>query len=160
MGCEESRTIDDGNPRENDVDFIREGEHRRNNGIDILTKYEGILVSSENFQDTIIYSDQELEEKVRAFIATKIPDKDNPNNLEPNILDDILTRSYKIDFTTHVVIAVNGVKITRIQTKAGNYVLHHQGQTGSSTNYYAYVVKRLPSKPILIFEPQKPMLYD
>ena len=60
MGFEESRTIDDGNPREKDVDFIREGEHRGNNDIEILTKYEGVLVSSENFQDTIIYSDQEL----------------------------------------------------------------------------------------------------
>ena len=148
MGCEESRTIDIENPR------------ARNNEIEIIAKYEGILESSESFEDTIIYSDKELEEKVRTFIATKIPSKDNPNYHEPNILDDILTQSYQIDFSKHVVIAVNGVKINRIQTIAGNYVLYHQGQPGSSTNYYAYVVRRLPSNPILIFEPEKPSLYD
>ena len=156
MGCEESRTIEceKRRPARGPRDTIETEE------IEIINTYKGILCTAKSFKDTIIYSDQDLEEKVTQFIATQVPVNGNPSKQEPNTLDDILTRSYKIDFNEYVVIAVNGVKIDRIGTKLGNYVLYHKGETRSSTEYCAYVVRKLLGTPKLIFEPSKPTLFD
>ena len=53
------------------------------------------------FTDTIIKSDNELEDKLRSFISIKVK-KENSEELTYNTEDEILTKSIKVDFKRHI----------------------------------------------------------
>ena len=74
----------------------------------LIKKYKGELTKNSMFTDTIIKSDNELEDKLRSFIALKVK-KENSEELTYNTEDEILTKSIKVDFKRQYIIALNGI---------------------------------------------------
>ena len=74
----------------------------------LIKIYKGELTKNSMFTDTIIKSDNELEDKLRSFIVLKVK-KENSDELTYNINDEILTKSIKVDFKRQYIIALNGI---------------------------------------------------
>ena len=130
MGCDEVRTMVEDDPS-------------ANNNI-CRAVATGLLRSDLNFTDTIIYNQQDLDDKLRIFIPTKIQKKDT-NTTEYNTKDDILTNSITIDFDKQCLLAINGVnRVFRVEEGLdGDYVIFHDNLPGSPNQYIALVVKKL-----------------
>ena len=149
MGCEQIVTFDSIEDNENS------NSPSQNNNL-LIRQYAGLLSEDNNFSDTIIKSNDELNEKLRSFIPSKIK-KDN--NLTYNIYDDILTKSEKVDFQEEYIIAINGVnKVIRVDEMNGKYLIFHDNQPKEKNSYVAIVVKKISgNKPEFIFaSPKRP----
>ena len=153
MGCEESRTIEDvQTPQQVQVATIRP--------LTIEKKMTGLLEKDLHFQDCLIQSENDLENKIRMFIPTKKPDENNPEQLVPNIQDDIVTSSLKVDFDKNYVIAMSAINITNVSEVKGCYLVYHDNQAKSSGTYCAVVVEKLPGNPEIKLASPKPIPTD
>ena len=141
MGCEESRTIEE-------------------RPLTIEKKMTGLLEKDLHFQDCLIQSENDLENKIRMFIPTKKPDENNPEQLVPNIQDDIVTNSIQVDFDKCCVIAMSAINITNVSEVKGCYLVYHDNQAKSSGTYCAVVVERLPGNPEIKLASPKPTPTD
>lgn len=153
MGCEESRTIEDvQTPQQVQVATIRP--------LTIEKKMTGLLQKDLHFQDCLIQSENDLENKIRMFIPTKKPDENNPEQLVPNIQDDIVTNTIQVDFDNYCVIAMSAINITNVSEVKGCYLVYHDNQAKSSGTYCAVVVERLPGNPEIKLASPKPTPTD
>ena len=153
MGCEESRTIDDAQTPQQ----VQEATTRP---LTIEKKMTGLLEKDLHFQDCLIQSENDLENKIRMFIPTKKPDENNPEQLVPNIQDDIVTSSLKVDFNKNYVIAMSAINITNVSEVKGCYLVYHDNQAKSSGTYCAVVVEKLPGNPEIKLASPKPIPTD
>ena len=116
----------------------------------LIKKYKGELTKNSMFTDTIIKSDNELEDKLRSFIALKVK-KENSEELIYNTEDEILTKSIKVDFKRQYIIALNGINdIDKVQNSDNNYIIYHDNQPSSSDEYIAIIVKKIKGQPSFI----------
>ena len=153
MGCDESRTIEDvQTPQQVQVATIRP--------LTIEKKMTGLLEKDLHFQDCLIQSENDLENKIRMFIPTKKPDENNPEQLVPNIQDDIVTSSLKVNFDKNYVIAMSAINITNVSEVKGCYLVYHDNQAKSSGTYCAVVVEKLPGNPEIKLASPKPIPTD
>ena len=153
MGCEESRTIED-------VQTPQQVQVATTRPLTIEKKMTGLLEKDLHFQDCLIQSENDLENKIRMFIPTKKPDENNPEQLVPNIQDDIVTNSYQVDFDKYCVIAMSAINITNVSEVKGCYLVYHDNQAKSSGTYCAVVVERLPGNPEIKLASPKPTPTD
>ena len=153
MGCDESRTIDD-------VQTPQQVQEATTRPLTIEKKMTGLLEKDLHFQDCLIQSENDLENKIRMFIPTKKPDENNPEQLVPNIQDDIVTSSLKVDFNKNYVIAMSAINITNVSEVKGCYLVYHDNQAKSSGTYCAVVVERLPGNPEIKLASPKPTPTD
>ena len=153
MGCEESRTIDD-------VQTPQQVQVATTRPLTIEKKMTGLLEKDLHFQDCLIQSENDLENKIRMFIPTKKPDENNPEQLVPNIQDDIVTSSLKVDFNKKYVIAMSAINITNVSEVKGCYLVYHDNQAKSSGTYCAVVVEKLPGNPEIKLASPKPIPTD
>ena len=153
MGCEESRTIED-------VQTPQQVQVATTRPLTIEKKMTGLLMKDLHFQDCLIQSENDLENKIRMFIPTKKPDENNPEQLVPNIQDDIVTSSLKVDFNKNYVIAMSAINITNVSEVKGCYLVYHDNQAKSSGTYCAVVVERLPGNPEIKLASPKPTPTD
>ena len=153
MGCEESRTIDD-------VQTPQQVQVATTRPLTIEKKMTGLLEKDLHFQDCLIQSENDLENKIRMFIPTKKPDENNPEQLVPNIQDDIVTSSLKVDFDKNYVIAMSAINITNVSEVKGCYLVYHDNQAKSSGTYCAVVVEKLPGNPEIKLASPKPIPTD
>ena len=109
------------------------------------------------FKDCIINNETEFEDKIVDFIPTKIPDPENDDNEIPNINDDIVTQSLKVDFSLNDIIALSGFnEILKVENNNGNYLIYHDGKKGNKKTYIAIVVEKIITDfPNLQFNPIK-----
>ena len=153
MGCEESRTIED-------VQTPQQVQVATTRPLTIEKKMTGLLEKDLHFQDCLIQSENDLENKIRMFIPTKKPDENNPEQLVPNIQDDIVTSSLKVDFNKNYVIAMSAINITNVSEVKGCYLVYHDNQAKSSGTYCAVVVEKLPGNPEIKLASPKPIPTD
>ena len=153
MGCDESRTIDD-------VQTPQQVQEATTRPLTIEKKMTGLLEKDLHFQDCLIQSENDLENKIRMFIPTKKPDENNPEQLMPNIQDDIVTSSLKVDFDKNYVIAMSAINITNVSEVKGCYLVYHDNQAKSSGTYCAVVVEKLPGNPEIKLASSKPIPTD
>ena len=153
MGCDESRTIDD-------VQTPQQVQEATTRPLTIEKKMTGLLEKDLHFQDCLIQSENDLENKIRMFIPTKKPDENNPEQLVPNIQDDIVTSSIKVDFNKNYVIAMSAINITNVSEVKGCYLVYHDNQAKSSGTYCAVVVEKLPGNPEIKLASPKPIPTD
>ena len=153
MGCEESRTIED-------VQTPQQVQVATTRPLTIEKKMTGLLMKDLHFQDCLIQSENDLENKIRMFIPTKKPDENNPEQLVPNIQDDIVTSSLKVDFDKNYVIAMSAINITNVSEVKGCYLVYHDNQAKSSGTYCAVVVEKLPGNPEIKLASPKPIPTD
>lgn len=153
MGCEESRTIED-------VQTPQQVQVATTRPLTIEKKMTGLLEKDLHFQDCLIQSENDLENKIRMFIPTKKPDENNPEQLVPNIQDDIVTSSLKVDFDKNYVIAMSAINITNVSEVKGCYLVYHDNQAKSSGTYCAVVVEKLPGNPEIKLASPKPIPTD
>ena len=124
----------------------------------LIKKYKGELTKNSMFTDTIIKSDNELEDKLRSFIALKVK-KENSEELIYNTEDEILTKSIKVDFKRQYIIALNGINnVYKVQKSDNNYLIYHDNQPSSSDEYIAIVVKKIKGEPSIILASPKNLL--
>ena len=153
MGCEESRTIDD-------VQTPQQVQVATTRPLTIEKKMTGLLEKDLHFQDCLIQSENDLENKIRMFIPTKKPDENNPEQFVPNIQDDIVTSSLKVEFDKNYVIAMSAINITNVSEVKGCYLVYHDNQAKSSGTYCAVVVEKLPGNPEIKLASPKPIPTD
>ena len=153
MGCDESRTIDD-------VQTPQQVQEATTRPLTIEKKMTGLLEKDLHFQDCLIQSENDLENKIRMFIPTKKPDENNPEQLVPNIQDDIVTSSLEVDFDKNYVIAMSAINITNVSEVKGCYLVYHDNQAKSSGTYCAVVVEKLPGNPEIKLASSKPIPTD
>lgn len=154
MGCEESRTIDDGPKKESKYEQQKEGENL------IVRTLTGLLEKNLEFHDCLIESESDLENKIRMYIPTTKPDENDPNKFSPNIQDDIVTKSLEIDYSKYSIIAMSGININYVSNSNGNYLVRHDGVAKSSGSYCAVVVKRIPGNAQILLASPKPIPTD
>ena len=134
MGCEQIVTFDSIEDNENS------NSPSQNNNL-LIRQYTGLLSQDNTFSDTIIKSNDELNDNLRSFIPSKIK-KDN--NYTYNIYDDILTKSEKVNFQDEYIIAINGIhKVLRVEELNVKYLIFHDNQPKEKNSYVAIVVKRI-----------------
>ena len=134
MGCEQIVTFDSIEDNENSNSPVQ------NNNL-LIRQYTGLLSQDNTFSDTIIKSNDELNDNLRSFIPSQIK-KDN--NYTYNIYDDILTKSEKVNFQDEYIIAINGIhKVLRVEELNGKYLIFHDNQPKEKNSYVAIVVKRI-----------------
>ena len=96
------------------------------------------------FKDCIISNESEFEDKIVDFIPTKIPDPENDDNEIPNINDDIVTQSLKVDFNINCIIALSGIhKVLKVERHNDNYLVYHDGQKGKKILILLLLFKKL-----------------
>lgn len=157
MGCEESRTIGDEPKREPKCE---QGTQQKEGENLIVRTLTGLLEKNLNFQDCLIESESDLENKIRMYIPTTRPDENNPNKFAPNIQDDIVTKSLELNYSEFSIIAMSGVNINYVSNVNGNYLVRHDGVSKSSGSYCAVVVKRIPGNPQMMLASPKPAPTD
>ena len=111
MGCEESRTTGDEPKREPKCE---QGTQQKEGENLIVRTLTGLLEKNLNFQDCLIESESDLENKIRMYIPTTRPDENNPNKFAPNIQDDIVTKSLELNYSEFSIIAMSGVNINYV----------------------------------------------
>ena len=148
MGCDEIRTEEYYEQSEN----INNQTKKRNLCIKM---YSGVLQPDNNFSDVLIKNQEELEEKLRSLIPTKII-KDDSNVPTFNTRDDILTKSAKINFDNNYLIAINGVnQVLRVEEDNGNYLIYHNNQSAPKDKYLALVVSQIGVDPQFFYASPK-----
>ena len=166
MGCDELKTYENEDFQGNEYDNNSYNNNNNNNDNDNGPKdlcrkiFTGFLQQDLKFEDCLIKTQEELDEKLRSYIPTKIK-KENSNALGFNTKDDILTKSANIDFEQNYLIALNGInKVLKVEEMDGNYAIYHDNQPGRKNKYIALVVARIGLNPKFIFaSPKKPFLY-
>ena len=158
MGCEESRTTGDNKPQSQAQQKQKIGSDER--ALTIDKKLTGLLEKELQFQDCLIQSDSDLENKIRLYIPTKKPDENNPGNYVPNLQDDIVTKSLELNYSEFSIIAMSGININYVSNVNGNYLVRHDGVSKSSGSYCAVVVKRIPGNPQMMLASPKPAPTD
>ena len=159
MGCDEINTLEeyeDNKFEENKED--NQFPRAKNLCVKMFT---GVLQKDINFTDSLIKNHEELDEKLRSFIPTKII-KDNSDTPTFNTRDDILTKSHNINFDQYYLIALNGVnRVIRVEEENGNYLIFHDNQPGYKHKYIALVVTQIGDNPTFFYQsPKKPCLDD
>ena len=153
MGCDEIRTLEIDDEQENAPIPIK------TNNL-CIKMYTGVLQKDMNFTDSLIKNQEELEDKLRSFIPTKII-KDDSNVPQFNTKDDILTKCANINFDNNFVIAINGVnRVTRVEEENGNYLIFNDNQPGYKNKYIALVVTKIGENPEFFFDKPKPPFLD
>ena len=152
MGCDEVNTLEPENEQDNN-----EPVSSKNLCVKMLT---GLLQSDCNFTDTLIMNQDELDDKLRLYIPTKIK-KENSDTLIHNLGDRILTKADNIDFNKYYLIAINGVnRVLRVEEENGNYLIVHDNQPGYKNKYIALVVEKLGSNPEFFYASPKKGFLD
>ena len=154
MGCDEIRTLDPEFDQENDGDYAKSQS--------ICSKiYSGRLQIDIVFEDTLIKSQEDLDDKLRCYIPTKIKKPDS-DDLAFNTKDDILTKSANINFSNNYIIALNGInKVVRVEEMDGNYVIYHDNKPGYRNRYVALVVRKIgPNPKFILATPKAPFLNE
>ena len=123
----------------------------------IIKVYRGYLIPDSKFYDTLIKSEEELSQKLRVIIASRVRKDTNSNELTYNIHDDILTKSTNINFEENYVIAINGVfTVLKAEDNNGNYLIYHDNQVCDKNIYNAIVVRKIEGEPrIILATPKK-----
>ena len=153
MGCDQIKTIEE---------FNEPGNNQFPQSKNLCIKmFSGVLQKDINFSDCLIKNNEDLEEKLRSFIPTKIV-KDDSNVPTFNTRDDILTKSANINFDENYLIALNGVnRVLRVDQENGNYLIVHDDQPGYKNKYIALLVTKLEGNPEFFYSsPKKPFLGD
>ena len=154
MGCDEVRTLE--NDPEDEQESNKLGRPK-NLCVKIFT---GLLQSDANFTDTLITNQNELDDKLRYYIPTKIK-KENSDQLSHNLGDLILTKSHDINFSKYYLIAINGVnQVLRVEEENGNYLIVHDDQPGYKNKYIALVVEKLGPNPSFFYASSKKGFLD
>ena len=78
----------------------------------------------------------------------------------PNIQDDIVTSSLKVNFDKNYIIAMRAINITNVSEVKGCYLVYHDNQAKSSGTYCAVVVEKLPGNPEIKLASPKPIPTD
>ena len=149
MGCDEIKTleIDDPQPQENN-------DYQKNKNL-CVRMLEGVLQEDNNFEDCIIKDQEELENKLRSYIPTKIVDHATDTK-RFNTRDDILTKSANIDFSKYYLLAINGVnRVLRVEEENDNYLIIHDNQPAKKNKYIALIVTQLGMNPSLFYASPK-----
>ena len=154
MGCDEVRTL------EQDEDPENNGDNSKPQSLCSQVLY-GRLQIDIVFEDTLIKNQDELDDKLRCYIPTKIKKPDS-DDLTFNTKDDLLTKSAKIDFNNYYVIALNGInKVVRVEEIEGNYIIYHDNKSGYRNRYAALVVRKIGVNPqFKLASPKKPFLNE
>ena len=123
----------------------------------IVKIYRGYLIQDSKFFDTLIKSEEELNQKLRVFIASRVRKDINSKDLIYNIYDDILTKSVNINFENNYVIAINGIyTVLKVEENNGNYLIYHDNQVCETIIYNAIVVRKIEGEPrIILANPKK-----
>ena len=152
MGCDEIKTLE--------LDDQDNEEFAKPQSL-CSKMYTGLLQIDIVFEDTLIKSQDELDDKLRCYIPTKIKKPDS-EGLSFNTKDDLLTKSANIDFNNNYLIALNGInKVLRVEEMDGNYVIYHDNKSGYRNRYVALVVRKIGSNPkFLLASPKKPYLNE
>lgn len=155
MGCEESRTIEDIKKQEKGA--IAVGNPNSPNLAQKMVRGHLEPFGDKKFEDCIIKNEEEFENKIIDFIPTKIPDPNDDNKEIPNVSDDIVTQSLKVDFSLNDIIALSGFnEILKVENNNGNYLIYHDGKKGNKKTYIAIVVEKIITDfPNLQFNPIK-----
>ena len=152
MGCDEIKTleIEDKEPiPKNDDSFGKKNL--------CIKMYSGQLQLNHDFVDSVIKNQEELEDKLRSYIPTKIK-KDDSDVPVFNTRDDILTKSVNINFNECYLIAINGVnRVLRVEEENGNYLIIHDDQPAEKNKYIALVVFQIGSQPEIFYKTPKKM---
>ena len=123
MGCDELKTLEIENEEQNPSNdkFSR----KTNLWVKMYTIY---LQTDNNFVDSCIKSQEELEDKLHSYISTKI--KKNDSDVPYfNTKDDIWTKYANINFNEYYLLAINGVnRVLRVEEDNGNYLIFHDIQ--------------------------------
>ena len=152
MGCDEINTLELGD--NNTPNNYESQENPKKNNL-CLKMIEGVLIEDHDFEDCIIKDQEELEDKLRSYIPTKITDKES-NKPILNTKDDILTKSTLIDFSKYYLIAINGVnRVLRVDEENGNYLIVHDHQPAKKNKYIALVVTQIGENPSLFYDSPK-----
>ena len=152
MGCDEINTLELGD--NNTPNNYESQENPKKNNL-CLKMIEGVLIEDHDFEDCIIKDQEELEDKLRSYIPTKITDKES-NKPILNTKDDILTKSTLIDFSKYYLIAINGVnRVLRVDEENGNYLIVHDHQSGKKNKYIALIVTQIGENPSLFYDSPK-----
>ena len=153
MGCDEIKTIEEFNEPE-------KNEFPQSKNL-CIKMFSGVLQKDINFSDCLIKKNEDLEEKLRSFIPTKIV-KDDSNVPTFNTRDDILTKSANINFNENYLIALNGVnRVLRVDQENGNYLIIHDNQPGYKNKYIDLLVNKLEGNPEFFYSsPKNPFLDD
>ena len=154
MGCDEIKTVEEYEENSENNNYPRPKNL-------CVKMFSGVLQKDINFTDSLIKNLEELDEKLRSFIPTKII-QDNSDIPTFNIRDDILTKSHNINFNEYYLIALNGVnRVLRVEEENGNYLIIHDNQPGYKLKYIALVVTQIGDDPTFFFHaPKKPYLDD
>ena len=152
MGCDEINTLELGD--NNTPNNYESQENPKKNNL-CLKMIEGVLIEDHDFEDCIIKDQEELEDKLRSYIPTKITDKES-NKPILNTKDDILTKSTLIDFSKYYLIAINGVnRVLRVDEENGNYLIVHDHQSAKKNKYIALIVTQIGENPSLFYDSPK-----
>lgn len=137
MGCDELKTLEIENEEQNPTNdkFSR----KTNLWVKMYTIY---LQTDNNFVDSCIKSQEELEDKLHSYISTKI--KKNDSDVPYfNTKDDIWTKYANINFNEYYLLAINGVnRVLRVEEDNGNYLIFHDIQPGDINKYNALVFSK------------------
>ena len=153
MGCDEVKTLE-----------IEDKEHIPKNDDSFGKKnlcikmYSGQLQSDNDFVDSVIKNQEELEDKLRSYIPTKIK-KDDSDVPVFNTRDDILTKSVNINFNENYLIAINGInRVLRVEEENGNYLIFHDEQPAEKNKYIALIVLQIGPQPEIFYKTPKNMI--
>jgi hypothetical protein len=154
MGCTEVSAIEDmkGQEKSNTIGNPTEPNLAEKMVSGIVQPF-----GDKTFKDCIINNESEFDDKIVDFIPTKIPDPENDDNEIPNINDDIVTQSLKVDFNINCIIALSGIhKVLKVERHNDNYLVFHDGQKGKKNTYIAIVVQKIIGGfPTIEFNPPK-----
>ena len=153
MGCDEIKTleIEDKEPiPKSDDPFGKKNL--------CLKMYSGQIQPNNDFVDSVIKNQEELEDKLRSYIPTKIK-KDDSDVPVFNTRDDILTKSVNINFNEYYLIAINGVnRVLRVEEENGNYLIFHDEQPAEKNKYIALIVLQIGPQPEIFYKTPKNMI--
>ena len=151
MGCDEVRTLELEDVEENNGDI---DDQQKSKSL-LIKAYYGRLQIDIVFEDTLIKTQDELDDKLRCYIPTKIKKPDS-DDLTFNTKDDILTKSANIDFNKYYLIALNGInKVLNVEQMDGNYVIYHDNKSGYRNKYVALLVKKIGPNPKFVLASSK-----
>ena len=120
----------------------------------------GMLNEDSDFKDALITNQFDLETRLRDHIPTYFPDPENPNLPKPNLKDDFITKSVKIDFNKRYIIAINGInKVDKVEEVNGDYMIYHDNKPCRKDKYIALIVKKLDGEPQIKFNEPKPKTF-
>ncbi|MCQ2816599.1 MAG: hypothetical protein MJ252_04950 [archaeon] len=125
----------------------------------ILRRTKGFLESDEFF-DCVMTNEEELQKNIKYYIPSYLPDPKNNGETIRNMEDEILTHTFHTDWSKQVIIAVNGVHVTKIEIKNGKYFLTHDETRSSKYFYEAFIVVKKQGVKDIEYNSPKPAYID